>query len=80
MNDFAFDEAIDRYGIGADITRKMGDDENSELTEEVTCPPVHPRFDHDWNFRFMKGMDPLTPDNRHFHVEDLHFMGSGFNR
>ena len=37
----------------------MGDDSSTELTDEVLCPPVHPRFDHDWNFRFMKGTDLL---------------------
>ena len=60
LNDFAFDDALDKYGIGDDIIRKMGDDSDTELNDEVLCPPVHPRFDPDWNFRFMKGKDPLT--------------------
>ena len=59
MNDFAFDEALENYGLGDDVTRKMGQDKSTELTDEVLCPPVHPRFDHDWNFRFMKGRDPI---------------------
>ena len=26
-----------------------------DAQETVLCPDVHPRFDHDWNFRFLKG-------------------------
>ena len=45
----------------------MGDDDSTELTDEVLCPPVHPRFDHDWNFRFMKGKDPYSKLTRLYH-------------
>ena len=29
--------------------------EDQDKSENFICPKVHPRFDHDWNFRFLKG-------------------------
>ena len=36
--------------------------EDQTESENVMCPKVHPRFDHDWNFRFLKGELTELPD------------------
>ena len=64
------DKYVDDY-LRKDDPNKYGDIEEDpnvikidDWTDgmNVTCPKVHPRFDHDWNFRFLKGEMTELPD------------------
>ena len=62
------DKFVDDY-LQRDNPNKYGDkDADPDVihfdaeSEGVMCPKVHPRFDHDWNFRFLKGELTELPD------------------
>ena len=62
------DKFVDDY-LQRDNPNKYGDkDVDPDVihfdaeSEGVMCPKVHPRFDHDWNFRFLKGELTELPD------------------
>ena len=64
------DKFVDDY-LERDDPNKYGDKsvypdvlqhEDDAESKGVMCPKVHPRFDHDWNFRFLKGELTELPD------------------
>jgi len=60
-----YDVSTNRFGLRVD--EDTGSDTDvirlpDDAQETVLCPDVHPRFDHDWNFRFLKGELTEIPD------------------